>query len=362
MDKVYLLLPKQSSIYSAIYDVYNDLYLGLKSINTHSKIILLNLDERNAPFPYFKTEEYSARDIPSILDSEGFFLTIDDFSLLKSLYKYGVGRKLLIWAHIFYGHRFLFRRYVDLPRRNFGQRDVTFIANLLPSFLLHWKARFYIETLNRNRVIAQSLWTDLLLERVYNIKTEGVLYIPIEPTYYDVKVEKTNSLLIYFGNIIDTDLIALKNVLDELTKTNSNIKLDYFGDKNIGEFFSRKYGFNLNYLGKLDRKKLSEEYARHTATIAPVYNGNFEMVPIQSLLSGTPVISFIQPFMEVTGRSEVVANISNVHEVKTKYKYWSYSSSESIQRIKDKILSVMLNTKVADELMRKYFLDLNSQI
>ncbi|PSN81861.1 hypothetical protein B9Q01_09745 [Candidatus Marsarchaeota G1 archaeon OSP_D] len=51
-------------------------------------------------------------------------------------------------------------------------------------------------------------------------------------------------------------------------------------------------------------------------TITPIYNGNFEMVPIESLLSGTPVITYIQPFIEVTGQSLLIANINNKKELK----------------------------------------------
>jgi hypothetical protein len=40
------------------------------------------------------------------------------------------------------------------------------------------------------------------------------------------------------------------------------------------------------------------------------------MVPIESLLSGTPVITYIQPFIEVTGQSLLIANINNKKELK----------------------------------------------
>jgi hypothetical protein len=43
---------------------------------------------------------------------------------------------------------------------------------------------------------------------------------------------------------------------------------------------------------------------------------------LSSLLCGTPVITFPQPFMEVTGDSPMVANIEKPPEVRTKVRSW----------------------------------------
>jgi len=120
----------------------------------------------------------------------------------------------------------------------------------------------------------------------------------------------------------------------------------------VGLIFNKKFNENIKYLGKLDRKDLSKEYSKHLVTITPIYNGNFEMVPIESLLSGTPVITYIQPFIEVTGQSVLIANINNKKEIKRKFNYWfSNDLSHDLKIMKGKILDVMDNAKVARDLL-----------
>ncbi|MGC9167248.1 MAG: hypothetical protein ACP5GR_06390, partial [Thermoplasmata archaeon] len=77
----------------------------------------------------------------------------------------------------------------------------------------------------------------------------------------------------------------------------------------------------------------------------------FEMVPIQSLLCGTPVITYIQPFMEVTGQSNLIANIYNSYELKRKFKIWQSNLDDELNSVKKKILSFMDNRIVSMELM-----------
>jgi len=68
-------------------------------------------------------------------------------------------------------------------------------------------------------------------------------------------------------------------------------------------------------------------------------------------MSGTPVISFIQPFMEVTGQSEMVANILNLSEIKAKVLLWRKLDDEIRERERNRILDAMDSRNVADQLM-----------
>jgi hypothetical protein len=113
------------------------------------------------------------------------------------------------------------------------------------------------------------------------------------------------------------------------------------------------YGIKMNYLGKISREDLIKEYSLHFLTIAPVFNGNFEMVPIQSLLSGTPVITYLQPFMELTGECIMVANINNLIEVKDKIIAWKDLNVLTREKIKSIILERMNAKRVANDLLYK---------
>ncbi|MCW1311605.1 MAG: hypothetical protein QXJ93_02030, partial [Candidatus Rehaiarchaeum fermentans] len=184
-EKIYIVLPMQSSVYSGAYTIYNDLYLGLKKLNIESEIILVKADNNNANFPYFKTEKLEIENLKNFIDkNKGFYLLMDDFSILKYLFKNKIKlRNTLIWAHYFYGHKFIFKRYVRYPWTNFNEYNFTEILEFIPLYFLKKTAKFYYKTLNNHRTIAQSVWTDLLLERVYDIHTEGILYMPVEPGY-----------------------------------------------------------------------------------------------------------------------------------------------------------------------------------
>ncbi|MGC9124392.1 MAG: hypothetical protein ACP5IB_10065 [Thermoplasmata archaeon] len=353
-ERINLLLPQQRSRYSDLYNVYNDLFLGLKKIGIESEILLINFDKEYSDFPYFNIKKINLYNLKEIIYSKNeFFVTVDDFRLMYYFFKNDIkSNNLLIWAHYFYGHKFIFERYKKLLKNNFGIPFKYKLLDFIPLNFLMRNARFYYTPLKNNKTVAQSLWTDLLLERVYNIFTQGLLYIPVEYDYYNTgKVEKINRALIYLGGREDADLYALKKIVNILKEIDKDIEFDYFGDEYIGEYFNKKFNENILYVGKLERKDLSIEYARHLLTISPIYVGTFEMVPIQSLLCGTPVITYIQPFMEVTGQSNLIANIYNSYELKRKFKIWQSNLDDELNSVKKKILSFMDNRIVSMELM-----------
>ena len=123
------------------------------------------------------------------------------------------------------------------------------------------------------------------------------------------------------------------------------------GFEPVAELFESHFHIKLEYAGKLSREELSACYRSHFLTICPIFNGNFEMVPVESLMSGTPVISFVQPFMEVTGQSEMVANILNLSEIKAKVLLWRKLDGEIRERERNRILGDMDSRKVADQLI-----------
>ncbi|MGC8622082.1 MAG: hypothetical protein ACP5U0_09225 [Caldisphaera sp.] len=357
-EKITLLLPQQRSRYSDLYNVYNDLFLGFKKIGIESEILLINFDREYSDFPYFSIDKTNVYDLKEIIYSKNeFFVAVDDFRLMYHFSRNDIkSNNLLIWAHYFYGHKFIFERYKKLLKDNLGTPIKYRLLDFFPLSLLMRNAKFYYTPLKNNKTVAQSLWTDLLLERVYNIFTQGLLYIPVEYNYYNIgKVEKINRALIYLGGREDTDLNALKKIVNILKEIDKDLEFDFFGDEYIGEYFNKKFNENIIYLGKLERKQLTIEYSKHMLTISPVYNGTFEMVPIQSLLSGTPVITYIQPFMEVTGQSVLIANISNSSEIKRKFKMWQTNLDDKFNILKKRILSIMDNKIVAMELINYLF-------
>ncbi|WP_188681479.1 hypothetical protein [Thermogymnomonas acidicola] len=359
--KVSLILPSQKSRFSNLYEVYTDLSSGLTRIGVESQIVWVRTDDKlRIPFgelirtdgkeryPFGSAIEVDGSQLRTTLDElqrEGSFIVgVDDYWFMNWLGDQHI-RNLAIWAHYFYGHTFLFKRY-----RNAAGGLVRMATGYLPNELAIRTARFYTRPMFLHPVFAQSLWTSMLLERFLTVSVKGVLYIPVEAKLYENALRKEKSgILAFIGGPKDTDLSALDSTLKIMAQRNELI--DFFGDEKFGLKFGEIYGWKMNFIGKVERTELIRNYAEHEVVISPIFNGTFEMVPIQSLLSGTPVISFTQPFMEVVGPSEMVANINNPGEMRRKSSIWKCLDQDTVKRVKERILEKMESSKVARDLV-----------
>ncbi|MFP3209483.1 MAG: glycosyltransferase [Nitrososphaeria archaeon] len=352
--RVTLILPRQRSRYSVLYDVYNDLCLGLSRIGAQPEVLQLD-DREGEDFPYFPVRRVGVREALDMMRSpDAPLVTVDDHPLMGYLYRARMAGPITVWAQYFYGHNFFLARYRDLWRRNFGAPLRFRASSHVPQSLWSRIAKFYWEPLRRSRVLAQSLWTALLLGRVYDVPVLGVLHPPIEPSYYPLGRGERRGALVFLGGEEDTDLFALSRAMRALRSVDPGIEFDYFGDEGVGEEFNRRFGEDMRYLGRLERADLGREYSKHAVTIAPVYNGNFEMVPVQSLLAGAPVITYMQPFMEVVGRTPLVANVEDAGAVEMAARRWlsgDPAMEREVEAVRGRILGEMDPAVVASRLL-----------
>jgi hypothetical protein len=359
MLRIILLIPAQKNKYSAINNIFDDLCLALDEKNIEWERVFINN-------PRVKYDDYAkesktieGKDLKKYIkinsQIETIFVTIDDFYITKMLYGKQANENLLIWAHYFYGHRFIFHRYNEIDHFfpvSFFNKLLSKLSELIPIFILRAILRKYVQTLAKSSVVSQSIWTDLLLERVYGIKTKGILPIPVYKEFFPINIqERTSKILLFLGNYDETDLNSLYDAIEAVKGVTQIDGIDFFGTKETGKLFEWHFHIKVEYAGKLSREELSMIYRSHFLTICPIFNGNFEMVPVESIMSGTPVISFIQPFMEVTGQSEMVANILNLSEIKAKVLLWRKLDCKIRGRERNRILDVMDSGKVADQLV-----------
>lgn len=355
--KIILILPNQDSIHSIFYEIYADLNFGIRSLGIESEIVEVDLG-RKARYPFSKIDIISISHLSDFFKSninyDTFFITVDDYTILKWLNKNNRIKNLLIWAIYFYGAKFIFKTYrhsnnfYSIP---FAKNLKNLISGMIPSALALKVSGFYWKTLKKYPIFCQSVWVELLLKRVYGIPVLGTILIPINRDFYNFPIPyKREGILIFLGNAGETDLSSLYNVL-RYADCNLFGKMDYFGNENAGKIFEQHYRIKLNFIGKVSRENLLRAYSQHYFTIAPIFDGNFEMVPIQSLLCGTPVISFPQPFLEVTGENSLIANIENIGEVKSKIKQWSVVNGDERRSIQTKILQKMESNIVAATLL-----------
>lgn len=355
--RVKILIPVQKdslSVFNSIFDTicaileeekikYDKVYISFlkgREKKCQGGVVL----ESKELISYIKNEE-----------AENIFFTIDDYNLLRAIYGVNFNNKVIIWVHYFIGHRFIFRRYNEIDSTfslSTWNKIVNRLAGFIPIDFLPIMFRKYIEPLKKNFILSQSVWTDLLLERIYSIRTMGLLPIPIFSELWQYSHgAKKEGIIVFLGNYSETDLNSLHVTL-KLTKEYLNTsKIDYFGNEKTGSLFSKEFGIPLNYLGKLSQEELKENYQNHILTICPIYNGNFEMVPVESILCGTPTITYIQPFMEVAGSSAMIANILNHVEIKIKIDKWIGLDTYLIEKERKKILERMDSNKVGKSLI-----------
>jgi hypothetical protein len=353
--RVLLLIPRQSSRFSVTYNIMNDLYMGLREVGADPELYLLD-DRGGEGIPSVPVRTVGLEETVELLSSdEAPLVTVDDYLIMRAIYDRRINNpSLTIWAIYFYGHAFFLPRYRNLWRANFGVPLRIRALRLLPEPLWRRLSRFYWIPLARHRTVALSLWTALLLGRTYDVPVSGVLYPPIEPSYYIGGEVRERRALVYLGGRMDTDLAALDRVLRILGSEISGIGFDCFGDEEVGRIYNRKFGVELSCLGKLDRADLGREYARHLMTVAPVYNGNFEMVPIESLLAGTPVITYLQPFIEVVGDTPLVANLEDEVAVRLRVRSWIRGRGLDVEldAVRERILGMMDPRRAATKLLR----------
>lgn len=355
--KIILILPGQKNVYSILFEVYADLNNALQYLGIESRIVEVRFKD-STRFPFGDVESIDEEKLPDFLysaaDKNTVFVTVDDHAIVRWLYKNRKIENLVIWAHYFYGARFIFRLYRNSSAElttTLRTRLLNLFAACIPNSATFRLYSFYWKTLLRYSVFSQSIWTGLLLERVYSIPVTGMVRIPVDHRLYNFpEEEKREGALIFLGERRETDLRSLQSVLKTVDPQVLS-RLDYFGNEETGKIFEEAYGIKINFIGKIGRRDLLRSYSEHFMTIAPIFDGNFEMVPIQSLMCGTPVISFAQPFLEVTGENDMMANIRNLGEVRCKVQQWKGLSAEARKSMKAAILEKMDSRKVAKDLL-----------
>ena len=353
------ILYQRSSIFEVMHAVYTDLYHGFKDLGITPQMVEIKDPQfgESVFSPDFPVQRIDAEYLGDLLEGGGYMLTDDNYSMVRFLERMDRNvSNLTVWANYFYGQRFIFKQYRDLPLGlSYRERLSLSAIELMPPLLSMRNSRWYVTGMARTRILAQSLWTGLLINRAYSLKCSGVVYIPVDPAYYDVILDNTRELkcLIFFGNRYDTDLRQLSDTIEVVRSIIPGIEFEAFGNGSHATLFEENTGIQVRFHSEVDRRRLSEVYNNCLFTICPIYNGCFEKVPVESLLNGTPVISFIQPFMEVTGETDLVANIQNAAEVRSKVIKWIKDDlSMERKQLKERILSVMGHTKVAKDFIR----------
>lgn len=352
--KLIIVVPSRKFKFSGIYNVSEDLHTGLENEKIEHEMVLVVTSKKYAE-PEFSTNKVALANLSGIFSSEKIFIIPDDYILINHLHSNKIyNQNVIIWSHYFKGHRLLFSEYINRPRE---KTFFDFGSKLSHDFLPYaiWKFFFhdYVRYLKNNVLISQSVWSCLLLNRVYGLNCQSIIPLPIDRNYFRVNQASDKKCLIFIGGKQDTDLNKLDHVLTIINDIDPKIKYYAIGDRQTCDHFVQTFRHDLIFKQNVSRSDLQDLIARMTFTINPIYIGTFEMFPIESLMCGTPTITFIQPFLEVTGTSKMISSIHSDSDVKNKVKDWLLGNiGDERERIKKLIIDRMWNNRIARDIFQ----------
>ena len=274
--------------------------------------------------------------------NHNLYIMNDEINLLKQFYNVRL-HTIPVYVTNFAGYQFLFSRYTEwLTCGGFHERMRKSFIKYMPKVFFNLYYKRYLQVLSNSNVYALSVYQALNINRIGNIRMSGTIYPPIDTTLFKSKPKKKNYIVVYLGNCTDTNTFDLTNILSRIKDKIKDYELISLGNRNLSTKISASTGIEVTHFPYLERVELYKFLSEAFFFINPIFNGDFEITPIESLLSETPVVSYILPFMEVTGQSKLIANIENYDEVESKIKMWmDMDISEEFCILKEKISKAM---------------------
>lgn len=356
IESLYLLMPKQPNKYNNIHYNFKYVQMGLREAGIESKILELSQDgSSNIPTNYgADVKQLRYQDLNEFLSKEIYFVGLDEFDFIRQISISDPNRKVPIWVHYFNGASLFFRQYIDWPDLSRTKKTIkSLYRGLVPGYVQRRLIGSYTGGLKGRHLMAQSLWTSLLLNRIYNFPCSGIVYNPLFEGEFVEECLRTerDKIVVYLGGKFDTHLKDIVPLLVGLERDIAKFEIHSFGNEQQSIELGQGLGRRVVFHKGISREDLFKLYSEAVFTVTPVFNGNFEMVPIESLMSYAPVISYLQPFIEVTGKTDLVANIQNPNESARLVRKWiSSDMTNSLEKMRSNIFEKMNYNKVAADL------------
>ncbi|BBD73495.1 hypothetical protein HS1genome_1884 [Sulfodiicoccus acidiphilus] len=361
--KIALIVPSHLSEFSGLYQNVKDIYKGILKNNLESKIFIVNTGIKNNIDEIFKGYSFEVIDKSDIIhinkETDAIFHA-DDHSLVRILNRMNYNTLFSItWVIYLFGQEIWVEGIKKLRRENAGfslENLRGYLIDFVPRKLMDYFIGWYAGYLRKQYVLAVSSWAANVLEKILGIPTRGIMYTPVDTDFYPFvpPSKKDSRILIFLGSKRDTDIILLTKVLEIIKRINPSLGLDTFGSEEL--YVKLKEKVPLTYLGKLTRQELGKEYGRHLITIAPQFDGTFEMVPIESLLTGTPVITYMNSLIEVVKCDHMVLNIENIELLEKYLRFLTKSEDMDVvsRELREKIAEHVDVKRNAQQLINNY--------
>jgi len=216
------------------------------------------------------------------------YLIIDDYikrlKLLKILSKHS---RAIVYAQVLFGIHAVSPvfTFTGLPSHH---KMLYLITSLLPFPLVR---KDYSNKISKATIVlANSKVTATLLYTLYGVKTQGVVYPPVDTEIFrPIRTRLREQVMLYLGSHGgDTDPAFVIKICRILEK--KNIKVIAFGNAKLAKIVKSKC--NIEVLYGLSDLELARLYSESMATIAPQLWEQFGYVVAESVACGTPAIAF----------------------------------------------------------------------
>lgn len=352
--KIDIILPRQRFRYQGLNILFEDVSLTFLKLGYNTTIYEIS----NYKNPLIKVGDVDVRAVSyenlyNILSNDNITICVDDHNFLHYLKNFGQKKKMLVWSQYLIGNKFLFQQYSrkgKLEHPNLLNNRAVY--EVVPRAIWMRKISFFYKALMNRHLIAQSLWSSLLLNRVFMLNAFDTVYMPVRREIFKTSPKKESSIIFYLGNHEDTYLNDVVEILDKSLKL-SDFRLISIGSEVLSMELSKKFNEKIEHYVNVPRDKYYSMLSSATLAISPVFGGTFEYFPIESLLCGTPILSYMQPFMEVTSSGDSVITIENkelaIHRIQSLLSNNNYV--HDIEYKKKLIIEKMDSEKVAKQLL-----------
>lgn len=132
-----------------------------------------------------------------------------------------------------------------------------------------------------------------VLEKYYSLSPDMIVYEPVDERFFSYTESERASLMV-FGNprkeVIKCIIYAIgQRCIKEIILVNSNLDLsNYFA-----------YGVRISEIHNYNFLEIKEMYRRTLLSVTDESRGSFELIPIESIMSGVPIISPVVPSLQI---------------------------------------------------------------
>lgn len=237
-----------------------------------------------------------------------------------------IGAKLVIYCQVPFGLH-------SLGVMSVGEKKLVqfiyFVIKMIPFRIL---VSQYVKRLKKgDLIIANSTNMNILLNFVYGITDSEIVYPPLEDTkFVPIPVVKKDSILVFVGRSGDLNEYRALEAIEEISKSYGSDVL-IFGSAPLPESFRKRY----KVLKNITDDELVKLYNRSYVTVCIQKQEYFGYVPIESILCGTPSITFYRH------------DASNVNQSLSKYLI--YTDANDLK----KHLTTAIESQLRDELLEQ---------